>query len=156
MKYIPNAMRNSAGTQSRPNSSILNMIFENCGSWPEIKNLGRFGLKIAMCSNFYKIWHLVQIENANFEYSTWNWRSWPKNSFQPLTIITKCSILDVAAALDPPLNMLIMNITLASIYSVQWLLITWLLEIDYRLRMIIGCKIRLSQNMINCFNSTLK
>ena len=26
------------------------------------------------------------------------------NSFQPLTIITKLSILDVAAALDPPLN----------------------------------------------------
>ena len=25
------------------------------------------------------------------------------NGFQPLTIITKCSILDVAAALDPPL-----------------------------------------------------
>ena len=24
------------------------------------------------------------------------------NNFQPLTIITKCSILDVAAALDPP------------------------------------------------------
>ena len=26
------------------------------------------------------------------------------NGFQPLTIITKHSILDVAAALDPPLN----------------------------------------------------
>ena len=26
------------------------------------------------------------------------------NGFQPLTIITKCSILDVAAALDPPLK----------------------------------------------------
>ena len=26
------------------------------------------------------------------------------NGFQPLTIITKCSILDVAAALDPPLH----------------------------------------------------
>ena len=25
------------------------------------------------------------------------------NGFQPLTIITKCSILDVEAALDPPL-----------------------------------------------------
>ena len=25
------------------------------------------------------------------------------NGFQPLTIITKCSILDVATALDPPL-----------------------------------------------------
>ena len=27
------------------------------------------------------------------------------NGFQPLTIITKCSILDVAAVLDPPLVM---------------------------------------------------
>ena len=26
------------------------------------------------------------------------------NGFQPLTIITKCSILDVAAVLDPPLS----------------------------------------------------
>ena len=26
------------------------------------------------------------------------------NGFQPLTITTKCSILDVAAVLDPPLN----------------------------------------------------
>ena len=26
------------------------------------------------------------------------------NSWKPLTIITKCSILDVAAALDPPLK----------------------------------------------------
>ena len=26
------------------------------------------------------------------------------NGFQPLTIITKCSILDVAAVLDPPLE----------------------------------------------------
>ena len=26
------------------------------------------------------------------------------NGFQPLTIITKCSILDVAAVLDPPLQ----------------------------------------------------
>ena len=26
----------------------------NCGFWPEIKNLGRFGLKIAMCPIFMK------------------------------------------------------------------------------------------------------
>ena len=32
------------------------------------------------------------------------------NGFQPLTIITKCSILDVAAALDPPLTMLQLKI----------------------------------------------
>ena len=40
--------------------------------------MGRFGLKIAMCSNFYEIWHLLQIEHANYEYCTWNWWSWPK------------------------------------------------------------------------------
>ena len=28
----------------------------------------------------------------------------PRWSFQPLTIITKCAILDIAAVLDPPLN----------------------------------------------------
>ena len=52
------------------------MIFGNCGPWPKIKNLGRFGLKIPMCSNFYDIWHLVQIEHANYEYGTWN--GWSK------------------------------------------------------------------------------
>ena len=31
------------------------------------------------------------------------------NSFQPLTIITKCSILDVAAVLDPPLVVKLVN-----------------------------------------------
>ena len=37
-------------TQSRSSLLIVNMI------------LGRFGLKIAICFNFFKIWHLVQIE----------------------------------------------------------------------------------------------
>ena len=40
--------------------------------------MGRFGLKIAMSSNFYDIWHLVQIKHANYEYGTWNWWSWCK------------------------------------------------------------------------------
>ena len=40
--------------------------------------MGRFGLKIAMSSNFYDIWHLVQIKHANCEYGTWNWWSWLK------------------------------------------------------------------------------
>ena len=31
------------------------------------------------------------------------------NGFQPLTIITKCSILDVTAALDPPVSGLIIS-----------------------------------------------
>ena len=76
MKYISNAMK--FDTQSRSSSLILNMIFENCGSWPEIKSLGKFGLKIKMCSSFYEIWHLVQIEHPNYEYGTWIWWSWPK------------------------------------------------------------------------------
>ena len=32
----------------------------------------KFGLKTEMCSNVYDIWHLVQIEHANYEYSTRN------------------------------------------------------------------------------------
>ena len=32
------------------------------------------------------------------------------NGFQPLTIITKCSILDIAAVLDPPLLGRILNV----------------------------------------------
>ena len=73
MKYTHNAMK--FGTQSR--SSFVNHKYDiwNWVSWPELKNLGRFGLKIAMCSNFYEIWHSVQIKHANYEYSTWNWRS---------------------------------------------------------------------------------
>ena len=31
-----------------------------------------------MCSNFYEIWHLVQIEHVNYQYGTWNWWSWTK------------------------------------------------------------------------------
>ena len=53
MEYISSTMK--FDTQSRSSSLILDMIFENCVSWPEIKNLGRFRLKIAMCSNFYEI-----------------------------------------------------------------------------------------------------
>ena len=73
MKYIPNAMK--FGTQSRSSLLILNMIFEIVDLDPK---LGRFGLKIAMCSNFYEIWNLVQIEHVNYEYGTWNWWSWTK------------------------------------------------------------------------------
>ena len=42
--------------------------------WPEIKNLGRFGLKIAMCSNFYEICHLVQIKYLELIVLTQNYR----------------------------------------------------------------------------------
>ena len=63
----------------------------------EIKNLSRFGLKIAMYSNFYEIRLLVQIKHASSEYS------------------------QLSRAL-------------------AW----WLAQNVYRLRMIIGCKIRLT------------
>ena len=95
MKCISNPMK--SGTQSWSSSLILNIIFETYGSWPEIKNLGRFGLKIAMYSNFYEIRLLVQIKHASSEYS------------------------QLSRAL-------------------AW----WLAQNVYRLRMIIGCKIRLT------------
>ena len=40
--------------------------------------MDRFGHKIAMCSNIYEIWHLVENEHANHEYGSWNWWPWPK------------------------------------------------------------------------------
>ena len=38
----------------------------------------KIGPKTEMCSNFYEIWHLEQIEYAKYEYSTCNWFSWPR------------------------------------------------------------------------------
>ena len=32
----------------------------------------KFGPTTEMCSNFYEIWHLEQMEHVNYEYSTWN------------------------------------------------------------------------------------
>ena len=58
------------GTRSRSSLLILNMTFENCGS--QNPKLGRFGHKIAVCSNFYEIWHLGQTEHANYKYGAWN------------------------------------------------------------------------------------
>ena len=34
------------------------------------------------------------------------------NGFQPLTIVTKCSILDIAAVLDPPLQSMLRQLDL--------------------------------------------
>ena len=33
----------------------------------------KFDPKREMCDNVYKIWHLEQMEHANYEYSIWNW-----------------------------------------------------------------------------------
>ena len=68
MKCTPSAMK--FGTESRLSSLILNMIFENSDLDPKLKTKGGFGLKIAMCSNFYEIWLLVLIEHASYEYNT--------------------------------------------------------------------------------------
>ena len=62
-------------TQSRSSLLILNMILQIVDFDPK---LGRFGHKIAMCSNIYEIRHLVEIEHANYKYGTWKWWSWPK------------------------------------------------------------------------------
>ena len=101
MKYTPNAVK--FGTQSRLSFLILNMIFENCGSWPETRN-------------FYEIRHLVQIEHANYEYSTSNWWSWTKiidsRKFGRNTEI--CSDF-MKFGTHNKSNMLIMNIILTSV-----------------------------------------
>ena len=60
------------------------------------------------------------------------------NGFQPLTIITKRSILDVAAALDPPLHLFrrvlkkieVGMVTLILI-SLTWRLQPWQLVAEY-------------------------
>ena len=51
MKYSPNAMKFGSRT-----GQVRNHKYDiwNCESWPEIKNLGRFGLKTAMCPIFNK------------------------------------------------------------------------------------------------------
>ena len=57
----------------------------------ENKKFAKFGPKTEMYSNFYEIWHLEQIEHGGYEYSTWNWLSWPKiidlSKFGPKTEI---------------------------------------------------------------------
>ena len=56
MKYIPNAM--NFVNQSKSSLLIINMIFE----------IGYLDPKLKTCDvpNFYKIWHLEQIEHANY------------------------------------------------------------------------------------------
>ena len=60
----------------------------------EIKNLGRFGLKIAMYSNFYEIRLLVQIKHASSEYSQLSralaW--WLAQNVDRLRMIIGCKI----------------------------------------------------------------
>ena len=98
--------------------------------------MGRFSLKIAMCSNFYGIWHLVQIEHTDYEYSTWNWWSWPKvidsGKFGPNTEICY-DFYEIWHS---------QQIEYANYeYNTRQCLEH---SRDYWLRMIIGCKIRLT------------
>ena len=72
--------------------------------------MGRFGLKIAMSSNFYDIWHLVQIKHANYEYGTWNWWSWLK-----IKIWANFAPIFMKFGTRNKWNMLIMNILLAMV-----------------------------------------
>ena len=89
-----------------------------------------------MCSNFYGIWHLVQIEHTDYEYSTWNWWSWPKiidsGKFGPNTEI----------CYDFYEIWHYQQIEYANYeYNTRQCLER---SRDYWLRMIIGCKIRLT------------
>ena len=67
----------------------------HCRSWAKIKDLGRFGLKIAMCQVFMKFEqsnNSEQIEHANYEYINWNWWPSPKiTNLQNLLPKLKCS-----------------------------------------------------------------
>ena len=36
------------------------------------QKFAKFDPKTEMYSNFYEIWHLEQIEHADYEYKTWN------------------------------------------------------------------------------------
>ena len=42
------------------------------------RNWADLASKLQCIPTFNEIWHLVQIEHANYEYGTWNRWSWPK------------------------------------------------------------------------------
>ena len=65
------------GTQNKSNMPIMNILI-GIDDLTQNHKFAKFGPKTEMCFNFYEIWHLEQIEHANYEYSTWNWWSWPK------------------------------------------------------------------------------
>ena len=98
-----------------------------------------------MCSNIYEIWHLVEIEHANYEYGTWNWRSWPK-------IIDSdkvCPNTEIGSDFYEMLQSQQLehaNYEYNTRHGLERLR-------DYCLWMIIDCNIL---NRTNCFNTTLK
>ena len=79
------------------------------------------------------------------------------NGFQPLTIITKSSILDVAAVLDPPL-------IFSSVYFVRrklswhlcFYLIAWCIEYTFRIYILLPIKKHYFTTFVVCFSSRRK
>ena len=61
-------------TQNEKQIKLAHYEYINCNwsLWQKNYNFANFGPKTEMCSNFYEIWHLEQIEHATCEYSTWN------------------------------------------------------------------------------------
>ena len=65
------------GNYKKSNMLIMNILIGiDYHDWK--LEISKFGPKTEMYSNFYEIWHLEQIEHADYEYSTWNWLNWPK------------------------------------------------------------------------------
>ena len=65
MKYIPNALK--FGSPSRSGLLILNMIFGNCGSWPQ------------NCDVFQGSKFGTSCKSNMLLMNMWNWWSGPKN-----------------------------------------------------------------------------
>ena len=109
--------------------------------------------------DFYEIWHSEQTKHANYECSTWNWWFWPKiidsGKFGPSTGIFSDFHEIWHSQQIEHVNY--------EYNTCQCLALVWLLaQNDYRLRMIIGCKIWLTVRTwlialtIEIFNTTLK
>ena len=58
------------GTQNKSNILIMNILIGIDDLTQNYKS-AKFGSKTKICSNIYEIWHLEQIEHANYEYRTW-------------------------------------------------------------------------------------
>ena len=65
-------------------------------------------LNVSYCFQFYLKLRLISIRGGSRTAATYKMEHFVivVNGWKPLTIITKSSILDVAAALDPPLQIL--------------------------------------------------
>ena len=56
------------GSQNKSNMPVMNM-FINWNLLFDLKlQICKFGAKTEICFIFYEIWHLQQIENANYNY----------------------------------------------------------------------------------------